>query len=130
MTDNRTLLKQHYAKRKHTRAISTKVDGIHFPSQLEASVYCLLKLMVQSGEYENLRRQQKIHLVGGLYYNVDFVVFNKKRGVDEAHEAKGREFERYKAIKQAWPGCGPMDLFVWTGSAEKPRMTKIIRGKS
>lgn len=128
--DNRTLLKQFYAKRKRTRAVSTKVDDIRFPSQLEASVYCLLKLMVKSGDYENLRVHPKINMVGDLNWNIDFLIFNKTRGVDEAHEVKGIEFERYRAQVQAWSGCMNIDLFIWKGTADNPRMVKIIRGKN
>ncbi len=115
--------------RSWSNAQSTKVDGINFPSKLEASVYSTLKLLVREGHYENLRTQQIIPLIGKLKLKVDFVVFNIKRGVDEAHEAKGRTFQRFATIVQAWPGCAPMDLIIWQGDARRPFIAKIIRGK-
>lgn len=108
----------------------TVVDGIQFPSMLEAAVYCELKLWTQSREYENLRCQVIVPIAGDLKLKVDFVIHNKKRGCDEAHEAKGKEFPTFVAKKQAWRGTAPMDLFIWAGEHTRPRILKVIRGKN
>jgi hypothetical protein len=115
--------------KRWSNAQPTKIDGYNFASKLEAAVYCQLKLLERAGEISDIRCQHKLHLTGNLNFNVDFVVFNNKRNCEEAHEAKGREFERFKTIVQAWPGVGPMDLIIWGGQWSRPRVYKTVRGK-
>lgn len=113
----------------YVKAQPTAVDGYNFPSKFHAAVYCELKLWLLSGEYENLRVEQRLHVCGNLYWKSDFVIFNKSRETDEAHEAKGFENMRFRTICQAWKGVGPMDLFIWKGDHRRPQIAKIIRGK-
>jgi len=108
----------------------TIVDGINFPSKLEASVYSSLKLMERAGEISNIRCGVKLNICGKLNWKVDFVVFNEKLKCDQAHEAKGREFARFTAQVQAWSGHGPMDLFIWKGTAIRPVIVKTVRAKN
>lgn len=115
--------------RRWCRAESTIIDEKVFQSKLEAGVYLTLKSYIEAGTHKNLRCHVSLRLIGNLKNKMDFVIFNIARNCDEAHEAKGKEFARFVAIKQAWPGCMDMDLFIWKGSYEKHSIEKVIRGK-
>jgi hypothetical protein len=106
----------------------TSIDGYNFPSKLHAAVYEQLKLMELAGEIRDIRCEVTLPIVGKLKLKVDFVVFNVNRECDEAHEAKGYEDKRFKAIVQAWHGAGPMDLIIWKGSYRRPSIWKTVRG--
>lgn len=109
--------------------VRTSIDGHNFPSKLHASVYGMLKILEQSGKYRDIRCEVRLHVCGNLYFKSDFVVFNIAKNCDEAHEAKGHEFPRFKAVVQAWQGVGPMDLIIWKGSYQRPAIVKVIKGK-
>ena len=113
-----------------SKARTTKAsDGTLCPSALHCAVYEMLLLRQRAGEIENIRHEQKTHICGDLYWHVDYVVFDKLRGVDVGFEAKGREFERYRAQVQAWRGVGPFDVEIWVGDWRRPKLKKTIRGK-
>ena len=114
----------------YVKACPTSVDGHNFPSKLHASVYGVLKTMMLAGEISNIRCEVSIPIAGKLKLKVDFVVFNIRRCVDEAHESKGYRDKRYNAIEQAWFDTAPMDLIVWEGSYLRPKISKVIKGKN
>lgn len=122
-------------KGKHPKGVSwnkgqkTAVDGYNFPSKLHAAVYCQLKLLQAAGLIDNIRAEVTVPICGKLKLRVDFVVFDLKRKLDVAHEAKGAWFPRFRAIVQAWDGVAPMDLVIWEGSWRAPIITKIIKGQ-
>jgi hypothetical protein len=117
-------------KKSWVNAVKTVVDGINFPSKLEASVYNTLKVMEKAGEISNIRTQVTIPLIGKLKWKADFVVFNEKLQVDQVHEAKsGWMDQRFRTILQVWPGAGPYTLHLWQGSYMRPSITKTIKGK-
>jgi len=125
--------KEHQARKanrekSYVKAQPTSIDGYNFPSKLHAAVYEQLKLGVIAGEYDDIQCEVTIPITGKLKLKVDFVVFNKKRGVKEAHEAKGYEDKRFKAIVQAWHNTAPMDLFIWKGNYRPPLMFKKVSG--
>jgi len=70
-------------------AKKTEVDGIKFPSRLEARVYCQLKLLRKSNLFLFFLRQIPFDLPGPSKHFVDFCVFYKN-GV-KFIEAKGRD---------------------------------------
>ncbi len=113
-----------YDKGQHTA-----IDGYNFPSKLHAAVYQALKLMEAAGELRDIRCEVTLPIVGKLKFKSDFVVFDIKRDCEVAHEAKGHEFPRFKAIVQAWDGAGPMDLVIWKGDWRRPFIWKTVRGK-
>lgn len=117
-------------KESWNKGQTTKVDGYNFPSKLHASVYCTLKLLEKNGEIKDIRCEVTLPIVGKLKFKVDFVVFDIAKNFYVAHEAKGFEFPRFKAISQAWDGAGPMDLVIWKGDASRPFIFKTIKGKS
>ncbi len=51
----------------------TVVDGVNFPSKLEAKYYMELKLRLADGEIAYFLRQVPFHLPGGVVYRVDFM---------------------------------------------------------
>lgn len=57
-------------------AIRTELDGIKFPSKLEAKWYEHFKLKQVAGEVLFFLRQVPLHLSGGVRYVIDFLVFN------------------------------------------------------
>lgn len=117
-------------KKRWSNSRSSKADGYNFSSQLEAAVYSTLKLLERDGQYKNVRCQVVIPIAGKLTLKVDFVVFDVKRGVDVAIEAKGKVFGRFHAITQAWHKTAPMDLIIYGGNAKRPVIVKTIRGKN
>ncbi len=63
-------------KIKHKfNAKQTELDGIKFPSKLEASYYSTLRLRQKCGEVIFFLRQVPLHMIGGSKYVVDFVEF-------------------------------------------------------
>lgn len=58
------------------RAVRTEVDGVKFPSKLEARCYQQLKLKQAAGEVLFFLRQVPIHFISGIKYVLDFLVFN------------------------------------------------------
>lgn len=123
------VLVKNKATKSYVKATPTAIDGHNFPSKLHASVYQQLKLLEAAGEIRDIRCEVTIPICGKLKWKVDFVVFNIKRGVDEAHEAKGYADKRFLAICQAWDGAGPMDANIWKGSYRAPFIAKTIKGK-
>lgn len=57
------------------RAQPVVIDGIRFPSKLQASVYGSIKLLQRAGEVHYFLREVPLHLPGGVIYRVDFLVF-------------------------------------------------------
>lgn len=80
-------------------AIRTECDGIKFPSKREAKCYEHLKLKKLAGEILFFLRQVPIHLVGGVRYIVDFLVFNTD-GSCAFIDAKGMRTPLYIAKKK------------------------------
>ena len=77
----------------HNRKVT--VDGITFDSVKEASRWQELKLLEKAGEITGLTRQQKIELVPksnlfrAVYYIVDFIYFDKRKGKTIYEDVKG-----------------------------------------
>lgn len=79
----------------------TWVNGIRFPSKLEAQVYADLLTLKKQGVILYFLRQVPFDLGGGVTYRADFLVFYRwptpKRGYFPfVLEAKGMETEAYK----------------------------------
>lgn len=108
-------------------AISTKIDGHHFPSQLEAGVYLLHKAMVQSGEINTLRCQVPVTLLPGINWRLDFAYWDVKLGRVVYAEAKGVETERYQILKRIWRVKGPSLLRIYKGSGMRPKLVETLQ---
>lgn len=109
-----------FPKRHKYNARRTVVDGKHFPSQLEADVYCYLRLLEKTGAISNLKCQDTVTLLDDRKWKVDFK-FETSEGKTEWAEAKGIECERFKSNKLLWTkfGPGPITIFKRSGKGFK-----------
>lgn len=99
-----------------------------FGSQLERSVFLVLKSKEDAGEISELRTQEQLYLTRAkIGYKVDFSFINKQTGKKEFTEAKGLEGERWRVIKKLWPYYGFGPLHVWKGSHQNPRLYETIK---
>lgn len=116
-------------RRHKFKATRTVVDGMSFPSKLEASVYSLLKLREHAGEIGGLERPGGVDLVlsplGPIRYKPDFVF--SENGVVTYVEAKGAMTDRWRLIRKLWAAFGPGPLEVWKGTYLKPFIQEVIR---
>lgn len=95
----------------------TEVDGILFDSKKEASRYIVLKMMEETGEIRDLRRQVKYELIpkqrldGRMHravnYIADFVYI--KDGKIVVEDVKGYRTETYKLKRR---------LMLWKNGIE------------
>ena len=76
MNNSLYMLQQKKIGKSKYNAKRTVVDGINFPSRLEASYFCALKLWQQQGSVKYFLRQVPLWLPGNVRYVVDFVVFH------------------------------------------------------
>lgn len=87
-------------------AIQAEVDGIKFPSKLEASYYNHLKLLIAAKEVVFFLRQVPFHLPGGVTYRVDFQVFYTN-GTIGFIDVKGKEtrafIDKKKMVENLYP---------------------------
>ena len=114
-------------RKKHKfNAKRTVVDGKHFPSALEASVYCLCKLMVKNDGYSDLQLQDSVSMtLAHITWKVDFRLTDPN-GAYEWHEAKGVETNDYVLKKRLWKHYGPGVLVVWKGTAARPVIVETV----
>ena len=77
----------------------TEVDGISFPSKLQADVYCSLLLLQRAGVVRYFLREVPLHLPGGVTNRVDFQVFYADGRVRYL-DAKGMETAMYRTKKK------------------------------
>lgn len=94
-----------------SRAKKTIVDGITFPSRAEAKDYIQFKILLRTGEIEELRLQPKFklivngHKIGG--YTADFLIKYKGKKKWVIWERKGRESRdfrlRWKLCQALYP---------------------------
>jgi len=119
-----------WGKRKRPKAHRTTVDGINFPSRLEAAVYSVMKIRVGGGELKDLRLQHRVTLedkIGRQNWKVDFSATVVTTGETLWVEAKGnlrdRRFIRNRSL---WKKNGPGKLEVWSGSYKWPTLVETI----
>lgn len=114
------------------RAKRTVIDGISFPSRLEASVYAQLKRLEMAGQITNLRSQVPVRLKdkcrecgdGPLDFTVDFSY--EENGKTVFVEAKGVRVSSYVRREKAWAKNPPGRLEVWGGNWRRPKLMKVI----
>lgn len=109
-------------KRNKFGAIKTVVDGITFPSKLEANRYKELRLLELSGAIAKLKRQVRFDIVVNqaliCYYLADFTYSeNEKCIVDES---KGKETAVWRLKKKLFQACYPHLELRMNGLRVKP----------
>lgn len=122
--------------RNKYNARSTVVDGMHFPSKLEAAVWAHLKLMEQVWEYREITRYPSVKLPGGVTWKIDIAC--KESYVDDKQlfcwrpcyvEVKGVETADYKVKLKLYREFGDRPLHIWKGTARKPFITETVLPK-
>jgi len=92
-------------------AVQTVLDGIKFPSKLEARYYTQLKLRVKAGEVLFFLRQVPIHLIGGTRLVVDFLEFHTDGSVHFV-DTKGIETYSFKIKRREVEAVYPFKIEV------------------
>lgn len=101
------------AKKHKYCAEPCEVDGIRFPSKLEAHCWRTLRAMEQAREIANLRRQVAFDLGAGIKYVADFVC--ERDGRVTVIEAKGAQTPAWRLKKRLFERQHPeTPLIVWT----------------
>lgn len=102
------------------------VDGIKFPSRLEAEVYIYLKHEEKQGCLKILDRQVTVVLTKAkIRYRPDFKI-QYAHGPISFVEAKGVETERFKLIKQLWRVYGPEPLEIFKKKNGRIQLVECI----
>ncbi len=87
------------------------VDGIRFPSTLEARYYQQLKIRQRAGEIVFFLRQVPIHLPGGTKLVIDFLEFHSDETVHFV-DTKGYETNSFKVKKREVEAAYPFIIEV------------------
>jgi hypothetical protein len=90
-------------------ATRTELDGIKFPSKLEARRYAQLKALQAAGDVLFFLRQVPFHLPGGVTYRVDFQIFWADGRVS-FEDAKGMATETYKIKRRQVEALFPVTI--------------------
>lgn len=80
------------------RAKKTVIEGIEFPSMVEAARYCLLKKMERMGQISKLKLQAEFTFACGVKYIADFAYMQNDGWVVE--DAKGSVLTEVFRIKK------------------------------
>jgi hypothetical protein len=104
-----------------TFAKKTRVDGINFPSKLEATLYCTLSMERKQGIYTLIELQVRVDppscshcgLAPAKSVKVDFRTTDAFGNV-MYHEAKGLLSDRWRDFVEWWRASGPAPLRVYT----------------
>ena len=110
-------------RRNKYNATKTTIDGITFPSKLEADVYCYLQMLQRGGQIKELKHYDSVALVaknGNKYrYKPDFRLFDISTNRYVWVEAKGFETDTWKRNKAAWKLSGPGPLWIFKSSGKR-----------
>jgi hypothetical protein len=87
----------------------TELDGIKFPSKLEARRYAELQVLRAAGEVLFFLRQVPFHLPGGVTYRVDFQIFWTDGRVS-FEDAKGVATEVYRIKRRQVEALYPVTI--------------------
>lgn len=119
-------------KRSKYNAQSTLVDGLHFPSKLEAAVWCMLKQLQKVDDIRNVTRYPSVKLPGGVTWKIDFAYVgffaktNRGMWLPCYAEAKGVETADYKVKLKLFEEFGDRPLHIWKGTHKKPYLWKTV----
>lgn len=115
-----------FPKKHKYNARRSFIDGHHFASQLEASVYSVLKYREIAGEVKDIKCQHTVDLGHGIKWKCDFKFYDIKEKEEKLCEAKGIENPDYIIKLKLYRYYGDKNLEIWKGSAKKPRLVEII----
>jgi hypothetical protein len=98
-------------KRHKFFAKPCEVDGIKFPSQLEANYYRKLKIRQRAGDVVFFLRQVPFYLPGGVKYVCDFQEF-RQDGTVHFIDVKGVETSSFIDKKKIVEALYPIEIEV------------------
>lgn len=106
--------------------------GRSFGSALEKEVYQLLLLRMKAGEFTSVKCQVYVYMkIPRTNYRVLYIAdFECEREGDASLfvEAKGKEFPKWKMVKEMWPAYGPGgSLEIWKRGRHGPHLTETIK---
>lgn len=115
-------------------AVPTDRDGRRFSSGLEGDTYDILKLRLMAGEFDAIACQVHVHMqIPGTRYRVLYIAdFRCDLGGEPLlfAEAKGKEFPKWKMIKEMWPAHGPgVPLEIWKAGRRGPMLAQTIQSE-
>jgi hypothetical protein len=115
-------------------AVRTERDGRSFSSGLEGDTYDILNLRLKGGEFDAIACQVHVHMrIPGTNYRVIYIAdFRCDQGGMPLLfvEAKGKEFPKWKMIKEMWPVHGPgVPLEIWKSGRRGPMLVETIQPK-
>ena len=109
------------------RAQPQVIDGIKFPSKLEAGVYLYLKKMEKYGALKITKRQPKIELTNAkIGFKPDFEIFDPKMGGKCFVEAKGVETDSYLLKLKLYRHYGDCPLMIFKGTMDSPKLVEVV----
>lgn len=111
------------------------MNGIYFPSKLEAALYTQLLLREKAGEIKEIQCQYSVlvkdrcpHCGDGPYrWKVDFSALDAITDERLYFEAKGKEDSLYLRKKKMWKRNPPGKLEIWKGSHKNLKLSEVIK---
>jgi hypothetical protein len=101
-------------RKKHKyKATATIIDGIRFPSKLEANYYEILQRSLKYGGVKYFLRQVPFHLPGNTKYLLDFMVFFRDGSINYV-EIKGYDTPLSKLKRKQVQSLYPIQIEVIT----------------
>lgn len=128
MSDFREILNRarRFGRRQKYGSQKVERDGYSFASKLEASVYSLLKLREEAGEFTQIRCQVSVYLSDArILFKPDFECITAGGGSVYV-EAKGLETAVYRIKRRLWMAYGPGPLEVYKGSHQRPKLAEVL----
>lgn len=114
----------------NNRAQPQVIDGIKFPSKLEAGVYLYYKRMQQYGAANIVKRQPKLELSEAkIVFKPDFEIFDPKLGGKCYAEAKGVETDSYRIKLKLYRHYGEYPLLIFKGTMDSPKLVEVVYPK-
>lgn len=108
----------------------SEIDGHSFGSAVEANAYAIFKLEERTGLISNIRCQQTLQLLPTFSHKIDFIVFEKERGLDIGREIKGSYKsdldQRWSCVKQVYRSIAPIPIQIWVGDKNRIVMVEEI----
>lgn len=93
------------------KAKPTYVDGIRFPSKLEAAYYSQLKIRLQTNDIKYFLRQIPFDLPGGIKYYCDFMILENDNSIRYI-DTKGIETATFKLKKKQVEALYPIAIEI------------------
>lgn len=119
-----------YGKKKAHKYGAKKtplVDGYSFGSQLERSVYGLLKQLERANQIKDIKIQDHVLLsAASILYIADFRYFDIAKEKMVWVEAKGFETPSWRIKRRLWSAYGSGPLVIYKGDASRPFVAEEI----